>query len=300
MRSRSRSYRADPLAVAALLIGLVVGLVVGCSSGDPELAAGEAPDRVLTGPQGTVGQFVVECGFDRFLADDPIVMPGRSGASHLHQFFGAVGVTVDATHADLLAGDTTCDQRADTASYWTPTLIDADGDPVAPIRSVAYYRAGPDVDPAVVVPYPPGMMMVAGDHTAIDPQPVSLVAWTCGTGGTRTPAPGDCSGADSLRMLVTFPDCWNGVDTRSPVVPEPNRHVAYSAGGECPPGHPVHIPQLQFAVDWPVPASAEGLALSSGDIHSGHADFWNAWDQHKLEREVTACLRRNLPCNVSS
>jgi hypothetical protein len=295
MRSRYRSSRADALAAAALLIGLAGG----CSSGDPELAAGEAPDRVLTGPQGAVGQFVVECGFDRFLADDPIVMPGRSGASHLHQFFGAVGVTVDSTYDDLLAGATTCDQQADTASYWTPTLIDAEGDRVAPFRSVAYYRAGPDVDPAVVAPYPPGMMMVAGAHAAIDPQPVSLVAWTCGTGGTRTSEPTDCTGADSLRMLVTFPDCWNGVDARSPIVPEPNRHVAYSEAGECPPTHPVHIPQLQFAVDWPVPASVDRLALSSGDIHSGHADFWNAWDQQKLEREVTACLRRNLPCNVS-
>jgi hypothetical protein len=278
---------------------LVAGVAVGCSADETELAAGSAPDRVLAGPQGAVGQFVVECGFDRFLADDPIVVPGRSGASHLHQFFGAVGVTVDSTYDDLLSGDTTCDHKADTASYWTPTLIDADGEPVVPIRSVAYYRAGPDVDPAAVVPYPPGMMMVAGDHTAIDPQPVSLVAWTCGTGGTRATEPSDCSGADRLRMLVTFPDCWNGVDARSPLVPEPNRHVAYSVAGECPPEHPVHIPQLQFAVDWPAPRSVEGLALSSGDIHSGHADFWNAWDQARLEREVAACLHRDLPCNVS-
>lgn len=293
MRSRSRTSRAD-LAAFAILIGLAVG----CSSGEPELAAGSAPDRVLTGPQGTVGQFVVECGFDRFLADDPIVMPGRAGASHLHQFFGAVDVTADSAYEALLAGDTTCDQRADTASYWTPTLID-DGHPVAPIRSVAYYRAGPDVDPIAVVPYPSGMMMVAGDHTAIDPQPVSLVAWTCGAGGTRTAEPVDCTGADSVRLIVTFPDCWNGADVRSPIVLEPNLHVAYSVAGECPPEHPVHIPQLQFAVDWPVPVSVDGLALSSGDIHSGHADFWNTWDQERLEREVTACLHRDLPCNVS-
>jgi hypothetical protein len=164
---------------------------------------------------------------------------------------------------------------------------------------VAYYRAGPDVDPAAVAPYPPGLMMVAGDHTAIDPQPLSLVAWTCGAGGTRTPEPVDCAGGDSLRMLVTFADCWNGVDVRSPIVPEPNAHVAYSTAGECPPEHPVHIPQLQFAVDWRAPASVDGLALSSGDIHSAHADFWNAWHQSKLEREVAACLHRDLPCNVS-
>lgn len=296
MRSRSRNCRADLGAVAAILLAGAGG----CSSDGPGLAAGTAPDRVVTGPQGTVGQFVVECGFDRFLPDDPIVLPGRAGASHLHQFFGAEDVTVDSTYDDLLAGDTTCDQRADTASYWTPALIDANGDPIPPIRSVAYYRAGPDVEPTEVVPYPPGLMMVAGDHTAIDPQPLSLVAWTCGAGGTRTAEPVDCTGAASLRMLVTFPDCWNGVDARSPVVPEPNRHVAYSNEGECPPSHPVHVPQLQFAVDWPVPPSSDGLALSSGDVHSGHADFWNAWDQVKLGREVTACIHRDLPCTVSS
>lgn len=246
-----------------------------------------------------MGQFAVECGFDRFLADDPIVMPGRAGGSHLHQFFGAVDVSVDSTYDDLLVGDTTCDLRADTAAYWTPTLIDAEGRPVEPSGSVAYYRAGPDVDPTTLVPYPPGLMMVAGDHTAIDPQPESVVAWTCGAGGLRATEPPDCSGSTSLRLLVTFPDCWNGVDVRSPIVPEPNRHVAYSAAGECPPDHPVHIPQLQFAVDWPVPETVDGLALSSGDIHSGHADFWNAWDQAALEREVAACLHRDLPCGIS-
>jgi hypothetical protein len=300
MRSPCRSFRADAVGrVGWLLATLAVVGAAGCSSGGPELAVGVAPDRVLTGPQGTTGQFAVECGFDRFLPDDPIVMPGRAGASHLHQFFGAVDVSVDSDYDELVAGDTTCDQRADTASYWTPTLIDADGQPVAPIRSVAYYRAGPDVDPADVVAYPPGMMMIAGDHTAIDPQPVSLVAWTCGAGGTRTSEPSVCAGSTSLRMLVTFPDCWNGVDVRSPIVPEPNRHVAYSTAGECPPEHAVHIPQLQFAVDWPAPETVEGLALSSGHIHSGHADFWNTWDQAALEREVTACLHRNLPCTIS-
>ena len=43
----------------------------------------------------------------------------------------------------------------------------------------------------------------------------------------------------------------------------------------------------------------EGLALASGSILSGHADFWNAWEQTKLEREVAMCLRRNLPCAIS-
>ena len=46
-------------------------------------------------------------------------------------------------------------------------------------------------------------------------------------------------------------------------------------------------------------ADLDSLALSSGDILSGHADFWNAWDQEKLENEVDVCIRRDLPCGVS-
>lgn len=244
---------------------------------------------------------MVECGFDRFLADDPIVFPGQPGASHLHQFFGAVGVSVESAYDEVLAGDTTCDQQADTASYWSPALIDAAGEVVEPLRSVAYYRAGPDVDPTRVVPFPAGMMMVAGDHAAIEPQPLSVVAWSCAAGGRRDVRPLDCEGADSLRLSITFHDCWNGVDVRSPIPQQPSMHVAYSAAGECPASHPVHIPQLQFAIEFPPQPAADldRLALTSGDILSGHADFWNVWDQDKLRREVTHCLHRDLPCGVS-
>jgi hypothetical protein len=292
------------LARFGLVATATLGLV-GCGADQPELAAsaepGAAPDRVVSGPQGNRGQFVVECGFDRFLADDPIVHPGQAGASHLHQFFGAVGVSVDSEAAALLAGETTCDQRDDTASYWSPVLIDASGETIQPLRSVAYYRAGPDVAVSDVVPYPAGLMMVAGDHTAIEPQPLSVVAWSCGTGARRDVRPLACEAPTTLRMTITFPDCWNGVDVRSPIVPMPSKHVAYSAAGECPDSHPVHVPQLQFAVDFPPqPADTlDSLRLSSGDILSGHADFWNVWNQDKLEREVQHCIQRDLPCGVS-
>ncbi|NNE13293.1 MAG: DUF1996 domain-containing protein [Ilumatobacter sp.] len=260
-----------------------------------------APDRVIAGPQGSVGQFVVECGFDRFLADDPIVHPGDAGASHLHQFFGAVEVHAGSVDAELIAGDTTCDQAADTASYWAPALIGADGEPIAPTNSVAYYRAGPGVDPATVVPFPPGFMAVAGDHTAIEPQPTSVVAFACGVGSARFSEPPSCGG-DELRMVVTFQDCWDGEHVRSPVVPEPDRHVSYSRAGECPPSHPVAIPQLQFAIDYPPIADRDlgSLLLASGDIHTGHADFWNTWDQEKLANEVARCINRDLVCGLAS
>ncbi len=294
--SNSRSDRRRGVGVAAFLV-VVVGAACGGSA--PEEAA--APDRVIAGPQGRGGQFVVECGFSHYLADDPIVHPGEPGGSHLHQFFGSMVASVASTEVEMLGGGTTCDQHGDTASYWTPVLVDREFEPIEPIKAVAYYRAGPDVDPAGVVAYPPGLMMVAGDHAAVDPQPLAVVAWSCGTGAARSTMPPDCTGAPSLRMSVTFPDCWNGRDIRSPIVPEPNRHVAYSSAGACPAPHPVSIPQLQLAIDYPPVAAPDlaGLALSSGDILSGHADFWNVWDEAKLEREVSACIRRDLPCGVS-
>jgi hypothetical protein len=103
-------------------------------------------------------------------------------------------------------------------------------------------------------------------------------------------------------MIVTYPDCWDGRNLAAGDWFDPaRRHAAYSAGGECPERFPVHIPQLQFAIDYPPVAADElgQLALSSGDIHSGHADFWNTWQQDKLEREVAHCIGRNLVCNVS-
>jgi hypothetical protein len=269
-------------------------LLAGCGGG-AAATIGVAPDEPVTGPQGTVGQFVVECGLSHLAPDDPIVHPGHAGRSHLHAFFGAIGVDADSTHAELLAGGTTCEQRLDTASYWAPALVSADRTVHEPVGSVAYYRAGPGVDPASVVAYPADFTMIAGDSVATEPQATSVVAWTCGTGSAREVTPPDCRGAPSLRMIVTYPDCWDGERLRSPTFTE---HTAYSHDGACPSSHPVAIPQLQFAVDYP-PVDPAGLQLTSGSILGGHADFWNGWDQAKLESEVELCIRRDLVCGVS-
>ena len=120
MRSRFLIFRrSERLAIVAVLFATACGSgrVAPVSQGAQPFSA---PDRVISGPQGAVGQFVVECGFSHYLPDDPIVHPDEPGASHLHQFFGAVDAGVDATEQQLLDGDTTCDQRLDTASYWTP------------------------------------------------------------------------------------------------------------------------------------------------------------------------------------
>src|SRR6187402_1145228 len=119
MRSPFPTRRSD--LVALLLASLLSLAACADAPGDASAdaaAANVAPDRVLAGPQGTKGQFVVECELDHLGSDDPIVHPGHVGMSHLHQFFGAVGVDANSSAGKLAIGHTTCDQHADTAAYW--------------------------------------------------------------------------------------------------------------------------------------------------------------------------------------
>jgi hypothetical protein len=297
----------------ATAVGLVaaVSLFASCSEsmGDPALPSGSAgsasvgapglhsePDRVLSGPQGAVAQFVVECAFSHAAFDDPIVHPGKPGESHLHVFFGNVTTDAHTTVEDLVVGDTTCNQHLDRASYWAPALL-RNGVVQTPVKSVAYYRAGPDVAPTSVVPYPLGLRMIAGNAVATEPQSTAVVAWSCGAGSLREVSPPACPDQRNLRLLVTFQDCWNGVDLDSA---DHVSHVTYSHAGTCPPSHPVPIPQLQFSVEYPVTGPIDGLELASGGLGTGHADFYNAWDPARLEREVRNCLHRDVVCGVAS
>ena len=314
-------------AVSAVAFVAVASLaaVAGCG-GDgtasrpaaPRTSAGRPPATVAVrhsptdaGPQGRVPQFLVQCGFSHAAADDPIVHPGMHGmtgmagmpgghaahgGSHLHVFFGNTGTDADSTAAGLGRGDTTCDQRRDRAAYWAPALFDH-GRAVTPTKAVAYYRPGVGVDPASVKPYPFGLKMLGGDQTATRPQPIGVVAWSCGVGSVRTSTPPDCPPDRPLRLAVSFPDCWDGEHLDSP---DHLAHVARSRDGRCPKSHPVAIPQLLLTITFPVTGPGHDLALASGSVLTAHADFFNAWDPDKLRTEVTACLHRGITCGVAS
>jgi hypothetical protein len=254
------------------------------------------PDRVIAGPQGNDGQFVVECDLSHVASDDPILYPGRAGASHLHAFFGNVGTSATSDLSDLLEADTTCDDSRDTAAYWVPVLVDG-GTVIEPVFAVAYYRAGIDIDPTRVVAYPPGLAMIAGDPLASGEQPVEVVAWGCGNGARRSALPPVCPTGSELSLTVTFPDCWDGKNLD---VPGHRVHLRYSTKGSCPTSHPAPIPQLVFSVLYPVNGDVSHLRLSSGSLTTGHADFINSWDQDHLEQEVELCVRQQNVCAISS
>jgi hypothetical protein len=276
-----------------VLIGAMVALVVFDDA--PASDAFGTPAR-WTGPQGRVGQFVVRCDYSHSASDDPIVLPGEPGRSHRHDFFGATTTDAGSTAASLVDDDTTCDKRGDTAAYWQPTLYDR-GAPVEPVGLDAYYRAAPGVDATTVQPFPFGLELVAGDMAAEGVPHDDAAGWVCGSSTDLQASAPDCPPSAPLHLVLTFPDCWDGTRLRS----DGHRaHAAYSTAGRCPTSHPVVLPQLTVAVDFPIWGAGHDLTLASGGTRSAHGDFLNAWDERALAREVTNCINRGVVCDLAS
>jgi Domain of unknown function (DUF1996) len=244
---------------------------------------------------GTFGSIQVVCRPAHSQSDDPIMMPGMPGASHRHEFFANRSTNASSTNASLAGKPTTCSRRGDTAAYWTPTLFN-NGKRVVPDRVVAYYRTRGIRDIGSIRPFPPGLKMIAGNDeaTAAHPQATGIVNWACGDGiqGTAKP-PASCSSA-ALRLRVAFPNCWDGKQLDSA---DHKSHMAYAQQGGCPASHPVPVPTLELNFRWKISGSLSNLRLSSGDVYTGHADFWNSWHQDVLTQLVHDCLNAGQVCN---
>jgi hypothetical protein len=290
-------------------VGVVCAILVSAAGA----AAGGGP---LPGLHGN--NFFVNCRFSHTANDDPIVYPGQSGRSHAHTFFGNSSTSASSTLASLRAADSTCKPKGDKAAYWVPTLF-KDGREVRPAKGQFYYNLrGFDE----LRPFPAGLVMVAGNAHAHEPQSRRVTYWTCGgQGGVRT-APSSTAPTCSvirtqiralvkscptcrllptqfkvrvktfLELHVNFPDCWDGKRLDSP---DHMSHMAYSRQYVCPSSHPVKVPLIRAMIRYPV-TDGRGVALASGGQLTGHADFINAWDEHALGRLVDDCFH-DRPCN---
>jgi len=246
------------------------------------------------------GQFVLRCGYTHSLPDDPIVFPNQPGASHLHDFYGNTGVNAFSTLTTMLAGETTCRVPSDTAGYWAPAGF-LNGVRVKPGVMRIYYLAGATGTPGTI---PAGLGMIGGNKEAQSPGENPHVSWSCGqTTSVSTPhmdMPYDCRPwaqypfVDGIVASIDFPSCWNGTGLR----PE---DITYPEGGACPPGFGNVIPKLSERVHYGVmnPLGLDGtlaFQLSSGPAYSMHADFWNTWEQERLDQLVEDCLIAMVHC----
>jgi hypothetical protein len=237
------------------------------------------------------------CLYSHEANDDPILMPGQTGQSMAHDFFGNTTTSAATTAASLLGGSTTCSTSADASAYWTPVLYQ-NGQPITPTHNLIYWSGLHAQDPVVTAP-PAGLELIAGNENATAPQSAKVVGWRCADPSPQvvSATPVNCAGTKGIEVRITFPSCWNG----STLNGASQTNVAYpTARTTCPAGYPVRIPTVIFHVVYPI-TSATGLTLSMGPGQQGstdtaHGDFINGWNQTVLTRLIDGCSSAANTC----
>jgi uncharacterized protein DUF1996 len=272
------------LVIVALAVAVWMGVLAHTSN------AARPDARNLHQLQGV--NFVGSCAFSHMSMDDPIVFPGRPGASHDHSFVGNTTTNAFSTLRTLRAGSSTCKRPGETAAYWMPTLL-LNGQMVAPTAATVYYKRR---TLARVHAFPAGFKMIAGDKSATSPQGLQITFWNCGASSSVPPSTDvpTCpnTGGQSLRLHVNFPSCWDGRQLDSA---DHESHVAYAVRGACPVSYPVAVPAISLIYRYPI-TGGPGVTLSSGGQYSAHADFFNAWRQGRLVSLVNNCLNALRHC----
>ena len=232
------------------------------------------------------GNFLIGCQYDHAAPDDPIKFPGQPGVSHHHAFFGVIGLTASATTFDLLAHDTTCASRAESAAVWHPTIVSRTGASVTPVSVGIYYRALGD-KPAY--PFPLGLRHIQGSPTNKSSSTYAAT-YRCANAGTGSVyIPTTCGGV-GFEESIYFPRCWNGES-----INPPDHHPLVACTGSN-----IVLPQIQLLFEWP--ASAVGGQLVT-DIEAGaqpgltaHADYWFGADPIWFAKIVERCLNTGISC----
>jgi hypothetical protein len=258
--------------------------------------------------------------------DDPVVFPGVPDASHLHDFFANTSVNAFSTYGSMTDATTTCSATSgDSSGYWAPALyqdgvkIDPAGVSVAgrSTREQFYYRKNNLADGTVIQTIPPDLRVIAGNSHAMseadNPKLGSEIYWGCSdnsTSGKLKAPPASCT-TGIITLHIGFPNCWDGVnlDTVRPdgspasnpvtgrVYPNDHRsHMAYPSSGVCPADHPVPLPRVISRIEYPVGTTTGTITLSSGPTYTAHGDFWNTWNQSRLEQLIADCLNAGLNC----
>ena len=289
----------------------------------PKGSSGVGYDRLQptseVAPPSDIGAFRIPCAFSHMAFDDPIVFPGRPGASHLHTFFGNTGTNAMSTAESIRgSGNSTClGGTINRTAYWVPTMIDtATGKPIVPDAAIFYYKQGYVLSPSSIIhALPQGLRMVAGDPTN-NKAGASAVGFKCIGGpndsndqyGSAIP---NCDAGASVVSTVSFPQCWDGVNLDSP---DHKSHVHYPVQDQnppflwsCPATHPVAIPQITFNIYYTVQtkdaAKAWRLASDTYDRslpggYSSHGDWFNGWENAISDAWAAGCVQASRDCHA--
>jgi len=270
--------RHVPVFLAVAVLALVAPLgVAGSSFADvpPAPVASQA--------------FTVRCPFSHLGSVDPIVLLGKAGASHMHEFFGNESTNQDSTAGSLQANDTTCAKTSDftdandRSAYWVPVLYENG----SPIQATAVYVRYGNPTGSKLTAFPVGFKSVTGRASQSVTYGCALLGQPTINSVDITSVP-TCTADRHLVATITFPDCWDGVSLDAP---DHSSNLVPATGtgkrSTCPADHPVRVPQVSLTLTYPAgKITSEGATLSSGGPSTMHADMFEAWINDGLNKRL--------------